>query len=490
MRTVSLSNKIASNVLISYAGRIVGSALALVVVGIITRSLGQEGFGQYTTVFAFISLFVILADLGLQSLLTREISKAKAGFEKIASNFFSLRLLGSLFFLLTGVIVSFFFPYSMEVKIGIGIGAVGFFFLSINQLLLSVFQKHLAMHVLAIAEVVGRVAQLFFVYLIYKQTHNQFFWFLAAMSASALIIFCVSFVFAQKYIKIRLSFDFKYWLEIIKDTWPIALSIVLTLVYFKIDTIFLSLMKPQADVGIYGIAYRVLESLIFFPAMFAGIMMPFFSRDAVFDPKRFKEIFAKSLRIIAIFAYPVIAGGIILSYSITNFIGGEEFLVAGGAMQVLFIATGLIFFGNILGRAIIALDLQKKAVFAYLSGVVLNVVLNLIFIPKYTYMGAAWTTVVTEFLIVVFLFWIVWRKTKARLDIKNIIKTAFAAAVMSGALLIFVSPITVPLSFLGLAAYIAVGAGIYFGTLYLTGGINKEEIESIFRTPQVRNIDK
>ena len=85
-----------------------------------------------------------------------------------------------------------------------------------------------------------------------------------------------------------------------------------------------------------------------------------------------------------------------LAYSISNLIGGKEFLVAGAPMQALFIATGIIFFGNIFGRAVIALDLQKKAVFADLFGIVFNVVLNLFIFPKFTYMGAAWSEVVTD----------------------------------------------------------------------------------------------
>ena len=123
---MSLSSKIVSNTLISYSGRVVSIVFALFSIGLITRSLGQEGFGEYTTVLAFLSLFVILSDLGLHSLMTREISRpasprarfsepearreSKAGTEEdfgpIVSNFFTLRLIASLFFLLSvGVIV-------------------------------------------------------------------------------------------------------------------------------------------------------------------------------------------------------------------------------------------------------------------------------------------------------------------------------------------------------------------------------------------------
>jgi len=494
---VSLSSKIASNTLISYTGRIISTAFALVTIGFITRSLGQEGFGQYTTVLAFLSLFVILADLGLHSLMTREISRSaphssdekgeRDGISVISSNFFTIRASASLLFLFAGIGAAFLFPYSVEVKVGIGIGAIGFFFLSLHQLLLGVFQKHLAMHLAALAEVAGRSAQLLMVYIIYMwgvrhPTYtNEFFLYLVAMSAASVIIFSLTFLAAQKYIKVGLRFDFTYWRQIVKTTWPIALSIVLTLIYFKIDTIFLSLMKPAADVGIYGVAYRVLEGLIFFPAMFAGIMMPILSRDAVSDMAHFKIVFQKSFRAIAIFALPLVGGGWVLAYSISHLIGGKEFIVAGAPLQALFVATGIIFFGNILGRAVIALDLQKKAVIAYLLGVVLNVVLNLIFIPTHTYMGAAWSTVVTELLVVMFLFWLVWRKTKVSFDIRGITKAAFAAAVMSGTLLLFASPITTPLSVLGLGTVMILGAGVYFGVLYLIRGVGREEIFAVFR---------
>ena len=245
-------------------------------------------------------------------------------------------------------------------------------------------------------------------------------------------------------------------------------------------------MKPQADVGVYGVAYRVLESLLFFPAIFAGIMMPILSQDAVSNMAHFREVFKKSFRVIAMFAFPVVGGGVVLSYSIANIIAGVEFQVAGAPMQALFFAVGIIFFGNLLGRAIIALDLQKKAVFVYLFGVILNVVLNLIFIPKYTYMGAAWTTVATEFLIVVFLFWLIHKKARVSFDIKNTIKAAFAAAFMTIVLFFLVLPITSSLSFLKLIVATLGGGIIYFGALYLLGGVDTGWLKSGFNLQRRR----
>jgi len=474
---MSIFSKVTFNTLISYVGRVISSAFALIIIGLMTRALGPEKFGEYTTIVAYLSMFVILADLGLGVLMTREISRLKDGITEVASSYFTLRLLSSAVFLLLGIVISLFFPYSSAIKLGMIIAGSGLFFLSVSQLLLGIFQKHLAMHITALAEIFGRGAQLILVYVIYvwgeRSPTGSLYLFLGAMSAAALVIFASQYIFARKYVKIAWRTDLAQWKAILKTAWPIALSIVLTLIYFKIDTIFLSLMKPQTDVGTYGVAYRVLESLIFFPAIFSGIMLPILSREAVeANLDNFRKTFAKTLRMITIFAVPVTVGGIILAYSIANLIGGREFLASGAPLQALFIATGIIFFGNLFGRAVIALDLQKKAVVAYLFGVVLNVVLNLIFIPKFTYMGAAWTTVATEFLITVFLFWLVWDKAKISPEVKTTIKAAFAAAVMAGALFYLASPISEPVSFVKLGFFTVLGGGIYFGTLYVVSRRN------------------
>lgn len=420
---MSLSNKIAINTSVSAGARVVSTILGLLSVAIITRTLGQEGFGEYSTILAYLALFVILADLGLHSLMSREISKTDEGVKELSSSFFSLRIAASFLFLSMGFAVSFLFPYSIEIKIGIGLGAIGFFFLSVSHLLLAVFQRYLAMDKAAIAEIFGRGIQLLFVYFIYILRNNYLpldgapehsnlvlYMFILVMSVSSFVIFIIQLLYVRKYVKIAFSLEVSKWIEILKATWPIALSIALTLIYFKIDTIFLSLMKPQEHVGIYGVAYRVLESLIFFPAMFAGIMMPILSREALNGLNSFNIVLQKSIKAISVFAFPVVAGGIVFSYSVVNLIGGRDFLIAGSTMQILFLGVGLIFFGNILGRAIIALDLQKKAISVYLFGMALNVVLNLIFIPKYTYIGAAWTTVFTEFTVVCSLFYLIFKK--------------------------------------------------------------------------------
>jgi len=101
-------SKITLNILASSAGRIVGGFLALVSVGLITRSLGRGGFGEYSTIIAYLSTFQILADLGLYSLLTKEISQYPEKEKELVGNYFTLRLFTAAFFLFLAVVFIFF----------------------------------------------------------------------------------------------------------------------------------------------------------------------------------------------------------------------------------------------------------------------------------------------------------------------------------------------------------------------------------------------
>jgi O-antigen/teichoic acid export membrane protein len=149
-------------------------------------------------------------------------------------------------------------------------------------------------------------------------------------------------------------------------------------------------------------------------------------------------------------------------------IGGEDFAVSAPALQILAFAIGLIFLGNLFGHSIIALDKQKVGAWIYFGGMIFNVVTNLIFIPKYSYLGAAGTTVFTELLVTILMLWLIYRTINYFPSFKIVLKALLAGLVMAGFLYLFQSWNLFLLIILGIAIYIIV--------LYLIKGIKKEEI--------------
>ncbi|MDP4010244.1 MAG: flippase [Candidatus Spechtbacteria bacterium] len=433
------------NTFASSAGRIIGGLAGLFIVGLIARSLGARGFGEYATIVAYLSTFQILADLGLYSLLTREISQNPENEKGIVGSFLTLRLFVAAFFLFIASILVFVFPYSIEVKMGVVFAASGFLFLSLSQIFLGVFQKYLQVYKAAISEVAGRMVQLGIVWLFFS-TNGTLFSYVGALVAGSFTIFALNLFFARRLVAFRLGISLNQWSGILKKTYPIAVSLLFTLLYFKADTILLSVLKSPEDVGLYNASYKVLETLIFFPAAFAGLMLPVISRYAKENREKLSELLSALSDIMTIFAIPIVVGGVLLSATFVYIIGGAEFLAATPVMMVLFLAIGIIFYGTIWGNSVIALDLQKKAMKIYFAGFIFNFIANLFFIPAYSYMGAAWTTVATELIVTAWLFWTVRCEVRFGISVPAILKAALGAALMGIFILYFTGSIFKPVS--------------------------------------------
>ena len=133
----------ASNTLIQVISKVIGTIIGLVALAIITRYLGSVGFGQYTTIITFASFFAIIADLGLTLVTGQMINKPGIDQTKVLNNLFAFRLLSALILVGLAPIVINFFPYTPAIKIGVITVSIAYFFLSLNQIFVSIFQKYL-----------------------------------------------------------------------------------------------------------------------------------------------------------------------------------------------------------------------------------------------------------------------------------------------------------------------------------------------------------
>ncbi|OIO48530.1 MAG: hypothetical protein AUJ32_00290 [Parcubacteria group bacterium CG1_02_40_82] len=425
-----LAKRIAFNTIISAGSRILGTAIALLTIGLITRYLGQDGFGDYSIITAFLYIFSVLADLGLYSITLREISKEGAAESEIVSHAFSFRFFSGLFIFGLAPAIAWFFPYSFQTKIGIALASFGFWSLSNSQVLVTVFQKYLKMEKAAIAELAGRVVQVGLIgFFVFK--NMGFFNIILATSIGSFANFLLIFLFVQKYTSVKIRWNLPYWRKIIKESFPLAISAVFVMIYFKLDTLMLSLMKPPGDVGIYGVAYKILESLIFFPALFVGLIMPLLSRYALTDQIEFKRVAQRGLDILLTFAMPLALGGLILSQPIIALIAGSQFGAAVGVLNILIFATAIIFLGSLFSNMIIALDKQKALAKIYGLGAIVNFSVNLILIPRFSYWGAASSTLFTEALVTFLMLIVIKKAVNYMPNFGILLKIFFASLVMS-----------------------------------------------------------
>jgi O-antigen/teichoic acid export membrane protein len=406
---MAFARQIAYNVVFSSGAKIASTVLALVSIGFITRYLGKEGFGNYATVLAFLSFFAAILDLGLNAISTREISRPGASEEKIMSRIFSLRVVSSFLVLLIVPVIICFFPYSREVKMGILIIAFSFLFNASYQILNGIFQKNLAMDKVAMSELMGKIIQVGIVILAVKYDLG-FSWVILSLFFNMLVSFFLIHLWSRKFIKLKWEYDFQYWKTFLKESWPMGVSVFITFLYFKMDTILLSVMRSSADVGIYNAAYKVIENIAFFPSMIMGLILPVMSFSIFSDRRRFLDISNKTFRVFLLTVVPLLIIIIFLSDGIIHLIGGAGFFESALVLEILVFALVFIFFGNFFNAILIAANLQKKLMIVLSFAAILNISLNLIIIPIWSYLGAAVVSVITEFLVVVLTGFFVFKK--------------------------------------------------------------------------------
>lgn len=401
---MSLSKSIAHNTIIQFSGKVIGTALGLFTVGFMTRYLGKEGYGYYTTIVGFLQFFGILVDFGLSLTTARMLGHSKWDNDYLFANILSLRVVSAAFFLGVAPLVVLFFPYPGFVKVGIAITTLSFFFMSLAQVFLGFYQKHLKLIYVSYAEVGNRIfllaAILFSIWMD---------WGLFAILVSVILSNTVQLIMllipARKYGRIYLNIDPAVWKDIWSKTWPIAISIALNLLYLKTDIIILSLYRPPEEVGLYGAAYKVVEVLATFPIIFAGILLPLLSSYwQSGDRFSFKKLIQQGFDAMSLLAWPVIIGTLFVGYDIMALVAGEEFRQAGLLLQLLIWASGIIFLISVFSHAIVALNKQKQTIWAYGLAAAVGLAGYFIFIPEFGSVGAAAMTIVTEVLVAIIIF--------------------------------------------------------------------------------------
>ena len=465
-----IAKKIAYNVVVSTVAKVLSTVLALINIGLITRYLGVNGFGNYATVLAFFSFFGAILDLGLYSIATREISRENANEQRIMSNVFTLRVLSAgLLFIIVPVLI-FLLPYADEVKKGILIISVSYVFSSSYTVLNGVFQKNLRMDKVAITEFFGKIVQVLFVFLAVRKNWG-FDSIMLSVLINAVFTFGIVLFLSKKYTKFSFSFDIAYWKKFLKMSLPVGVAAIVSFLYFKMDTIILSILKGSEAVGIYNMAYKIIENITFFPGMMVGLILPLLSVYIFKDEKKFIKIVNKTAKVFFLINVPLIVGVLFLSEDIISIIGGGEFVVSANVLRILIFALVFIFFGNLFNSILLSGNFQKKLMYVLSLCAIFNIILNLIVIPKYSYTGAAVVSVLTEFLVVCATAYFANKNLGYRLSMKGWGRI-LASGLAMGLFLFAFSELNFVFSFLGsILVY-----GIF---LWITRAITIREVKSL-----------
>ncbi|MCH8049552.1 flippase [Patescibacteria group bacterium] len=463
---------LARNTALQIAGKTLATLFGLLTVAVLTRYLGTAGYGQLTIVLTFLSVFAVIVDFGLTLTTTQMISEHKAKEENLLGNLLSLRIISAILFLALAPIVAIFFPYDQIVKVAIAVGVLSYLFGSTSQMFIGVFQKRLVIGRFVLAELINRAAVLVGAAAapLLGLDLIGIVWILVLGNALQLISIIA---FARRYVRLRFRLNLTTWKEIISRSWPIGASIFFNLIYLRGDIVFLSLYRSEAEVGLYGAAYKVVDVVTAVPVMFMGLALPILIASWGGGVRaKFKEHMQSFLDFMTVAALPIAFGSIAVGPALMAFVAGDDFRESGEVLTVLGPAAAVVFFGALFGHAIVALNKQRVMLWGYLAVAVVTVVGYLIFIPIYGMWAAAWLTLISEVLITLLTFIVVSKVSGYRPKFKTVAIATGASIIMLLGLLIIPS--------VHVLVDVALGAIIYTIALVALGGPKPKDVIRLF----------
>lgn len=470
---MSTARKIAYNTGIQAVGKAGSIVLGLITIGFITRSIGAAGFGAFTTATAFLQFFGIAVDLGVTITLASLFGNPATDRKKLLGTALGFRLASGIIFFGAAPLAALFFPYSGDIKLGIAIAAPAFFANAFTQMLSALFQANLRMDKVAIAELAGRAALLAGVVISNSLNGGLAGIFIALVAGNA-INALLALLFANSFTPVSFSFNRQEWAELLRRSWPVAISIALNLIYLRADVLVLSLSRTVEEVGLYGAAYRVVDVLTYFPVLFMGLVLPLLSGAwAIGDKERFSRLYQKSFYALALLALPLVSGTLALGDKLMSLLAGQEFTSSGGILRVLIFAVFFLFIGTLPLHTIVAIEKQKRILWAFAGSAALSLGLYALLIPRYGVFAAAGITLFSETFITVAAGALVKKETGVGFGITAVWRAALSAAIM-GVAGFFMRE---------MHAIIAVllSAIIYFALLLITGAVTPATLRELLK---------
>jgi O-antigen/teichoic acid export membrane protein len=400
----SIFYRISANTFVQILGKIISTAFSLVTVSLLTRYLGKEGFGSYTLVFTYLSFFSISADLGLQLTMVREIAKKKEASSIYYGSFFWLKLSLVLFSTLLALAVLVFFPYPRILKAGIILASLGVSLGNLNNFGVIIFQANLRMDLVTLVDVAAKILTAgLIIFLVFIQ--SGFYSIINAVLIGNLVASFLIFIFLKRFIKYDFKFSYKVAKALLIKSLPVGLLTFLAFFNFKIDTLLLSIYRSIEEVGVYSLAYKIIENLFLPWSYYMATVYPLLANLYKDNLIQAEKLFKKSIITAIISSSLIILIGFIFAPLIIRILGGEEFKESLTLLRILLFSLPFFFINNLYYHMFLVKETFKKLYQITCLSLIINLALNLLLISKWGSLAAASNVLITEiFILFLYIF--------------------------------------------------------------------------------------
>jgi O-antigen/teichoic acid export membrane protein len=385
-------------------GRFLSAAIGWASTAVIARELSPDAWGGYSFVYGLFGIVGLIVDLQVGRIVLRQVIDAGPRADRVVGSYTSFRIVIGVAAMAIGAAVSLAGGYSSSIVWATLIVGSSLVLMSPGWGIHVWFQARLKLRPVALASIAAAVAQLVTVLA------------LAAGFDSSLIVFAIPAVVTQAVFLVwligalrregfwpRLSWVPREWAAWVREAAPLAIGFGLVSIYLKLDILLLSRLDSIEAVGLYGIGYKFSDLATFIPValmtpvLTVMVLVPEDTRAAL--GAHFRQAFA----LLFVAGTGIAIGFALVAAPLIELLYGERYAPAANAARLLVLGASIGFLSHLCVTTLVACGRNKPYAYAGLAGLVLNVVLNLALIPRFSFRGSAVATIATEVVVLVLL---------------------------------------------------------------------------------------
>lgn len=422
-----------SNIMMLMSGQIVTWISTLILAAAYGRFLGANGFGELYLATTFTSLVGFPIEFSFNQQIVRDVARDQSQAHRYIT--MGLALKAALWIALFGLslVLAALLGYSTTVRWLIALSGFSLLTMGISTTLISVQTAYLDVGMAKFGAVIEKVFDTAFAFILLRTGHGVIPVAIVLVGGSVAGMLW-QIVRTAKIIGIRFEWAPEVSKTLIRSGLSFLAYGLIGVIYYRIDTVLLSVYATDTAIGVYGAAYRLFDTLTFIPGIVVGaVMSPILAKYAVdTDKGKLRLAIEKSTTAMLLCSLPAAAGLIVTAPNIIGFIyQREDFTESEYVLQALAIGLVALYLNSVLTTVLVSVGQERKLPIMAAIALVFNVGLNVFLIPRYMDMGAAWATTLTELLLLGIGLWLIDHALIPTHLLPTVAKIAIATLVMA-----------------------------------------------------------
>ena len=390
-------------------GRLLVAAIQWATILLIIRTLSVDEFGQFSLIFSILGMLSIITDMGLGRVAVSLLQDHHNDGPRIAGAYIVLRTVLGVFGYVIAVVAVGVSGYGPSALLATAIGALTVIFGTASNAYSVIFQVREKLQLPPLSTAVGAGAQMIAVLALIRAGDPALVPFMVPAVLASLCELFIRMIGAHRLTQIRYRIDLPLWWSLLREAVPISIGNAMTTLYYRIDVVMLGQLATLAAVATYSVAYKFVDIVNMIPWAASTAALPVLVRHWPNERDAFTRIALQVTRLLAATAGLIAGVFIVLADDVVPLLYGSEYASAASAAKVVVASQCLAFAAAAALLVLIATGNHRRFPLIATCGLILNVGINLIVIPTYSYMGAAWATLATDTLMAAVMWWEVHR---------------------------------------------------------------------------------